>query len=211
MALRGWTARKKAKKGKSKDEEAACIFDKPGAFQRGQLENYLALLVPFKLEDASAHGLLQISPYGLQPDVREDITKRITMPDVFLQHNLVPLLIPMCSGQSSELLTRWSCHTLYLYLLSFARPVPTEQAEELDVQKAQEKFKSVLQEFRVKCQLGDVNENLGGVKVLMDVLWKLFTRRKSYVPPEKHLCIFNEEENENMRVDNYYYVPFWNG
>jgi len=112
------------KKGGDKEDktkESRSIFEK-GGFQRAQLENYLALVLPYRLEDAAAYGLLQISPYGLQPDLRAEVTARITMPDVFLQHNLVPLLVPMCSGRSSEALTRWSCHTLYLYLLCLHRP-----------------------------------------------------------------------------------------
>eukprot|EP00973_Karenia_brevis_P090547 12403137-Karenia_brevis.AAC.1 len=56
------------------------------------------------------------------------------MPDVFLQRPLVPELVPTCSIMTStDLLSKLSCHTLYLLLMAFARPTPTFSAEEEDV------------------------------------------------------------------------------
>jgi hypothetical protein len=66
----------------------------------------------------------------------------------------------------------------------------------------------VLNQFRVKCQLDDPEENLGGVKVLMDVLWKIFTRRKSFIEYEEHHKILQEDNHKSLKADNYYHVPF---
>jgi hypothetical protein len=194
------------KKDKGKTAEASLFLGT--TFERAQLENFMALLLPFPLHDAATTGLLQISPFAASsPDQRVMVMHAITMPDVFLQHNLVPLLVPMCSGNNGDALTRWSCHTLYLMLLSFARPVPVCMAEEFEAAKAHERFRGVLNQFRIKCQLGDPVENIGGVQVLMDVLWKLFTRRKSYVDPEAHMDLRPETVSQ-MKADNYYHVPF---
>ena len=139
----------------------------------------MAVLLPFEVHDGAVHGLLQIAPSDYSPEQRAQVMSSITMPDVFLQHNLIPLLVPMCGGHASEQLTKWACNTLYLMLMAFARPVPAGLTEEVDAMKAHRNFEGLLQRFLQTCQLGDPSENLGGVRVLMDVFWKLFTRRKA--------------------------------
>ncbi|CAE8725672.1 unnamed protein product [Polarella glacialis] len=132
----------------------------------------------------------------------------ITMPDVFLQHALVPLLVPMCGGQGSQMITRWSCCTLYLLLMAFARPVPAGLSDAVEAAKAHKNFEGVLQQFVLTCQMGAPEKNLGGIRVLMDVLWKLFTRRKKFFNSEEHLKSINPEVSHVTMADNFYHIPF---
>eukprot|EP00931_Biecheleriopsis_adriatica_P055980 TRINITY_DN33185_c0_g1_i1.p1 TRINITY_DN33185_c0_g1~~TRINITY_DN33185_c0_g1_i1.p1 ORF type:complete len:3737 (+),score=795.69 TRINITY_DN33185_c0_g1_i1:1026-12236(+) len=177
-------------------------------FEKAQLENFMAIMLPFAAQEGTVHGLLQIAPSEYSPEQRAQVMSSITMPDVFLQHNLVPLLVPMCGGHASEQLTRWSCNTLYLMLLAFARPVPAGLIEEVEAMKAHKNFDGVLQQFLITCQLGEPADNLGGIRVLMDVLWKLFTRRKGYIDADHHLSSLDPEVNAKLHADNFYHVPF---
>ena len=74
--------------------------------------------------------------------------------------------------------------------------------------RAHRNFEGVLQQFLQTCQLGDPADSLGGVRVLMDVLWKLFTRRRRFMDAETYLQSLNPEEASTMHADNYYHVPF---
>ena len=177
-------------------------------FEKAQLENFMAVLLPFEVHDGAVHGLLQIAPSDYSPEQRAQVMSSITMPDVFLQHNLIPLLVPMCGGHASEQLTKWACNTLYLMLMAFARPVPAGLTEEVEAMKAHRNFEGLLQRFLQTCQLGDPAENLGGVRVLMDVFWKLFTRRKRFIPAEDYFNSLLPEVAINLPADNFYHVPF---
>ncbi|CAE7545680.1 RYR1 [Symbiodinium necroappetens] len=179
-----------------------------GPFEKAQLENFMAVMLPFAVHPGAVHGLLQIAPSDYSPEQRAQVMSSITMPDVFLQHNLVPLLVPMCSGHASEQLTRWSCNTLYLMLMAFVRPVPAGLAEEIDAAKAHRNFDGVLQQFLQTCHLGDPLLNLGGVRVLMDVFWKLFTRRKHFMDTPTYMKSLDSEVATKMAADNFYHVPF---
>lgn len=184
-------------------------FDDPlHPFEKAQLENFMAVLLPFEVHDGAVHGLLQIAPSDYSPEQRAQVMSSITMPDVFLQHNLIPLLVPMCGGHASEQLTKWACNTLYLMLMAFARPVPAGLTEEVEAMKAHRNFEGLLQRFLQTCQLGDPAENLGGVRVLMDVFWKLFTRRKRFIPAEDYFNSLLPEVAINLPADNFYHVPF---
>ena len=66
----------------------------------------------------------------------------------------------------------------------------------------------MLQQFLQTCQLGDPVLNLGGVRVLMDVFWKLFTRRKHFMDTEAYMRSLDPEVSLTMVADNFYHVPF---
>ena len=198
--------KKEGKDGKDGKDSKANPFDDPlHAFEKTQLENFMAVLLPFEVHEGAVHGLLQIAPSDYSPEQRAQVMSSITMPDVFLQHNLIPLLVPMCSGHASEQLTRWACNTLYLMLMAFARPVPAGLTEEVEALKAHRNFDGLLQRFLHTCQLGNPSDNLGGVRVLMDVFWKLFTRRRRFIPAAEY---FQSLDDANIKADNYYHVPF---
>ena len=198
-----------AKDAKDAKQRLVNPFDDPlHPFEKAQLENFMAVLLPFEVHDGAVHGLLQIAPSDYSPEQRAQVMSSITMPDVFLQHNLIPLLVPMCGGHASEQLTKWACNTLYLMLMAFARPVPAGLTEEVDAMKAHRNFEGLLQRFLQTCQLGDPSENLGGVRVLMDVFWKLFTRRKRFIPAEDYFNSLKPEVAARLPADNFYHVPF---
>ena len=69
-------------------------------------------------------------------------------------------------------------------------------------------FDGVLQQFLQTCQLGDPELNLGGVRVLMDVFWKLFTRRRRFMDTQTYMKSLDPEVSANLAADNYYHVPF---
>ena len=69
-------------------------------------------------------------------------------------------------------------------------------------------FDGVLQQFLQTCQLGDPVLNLGGVRVLMDVFWKLFTRRKHFMDTPTYMKSLDPEVSAKMVADNFYHVPF---
>ena len=66
----------------------------------------------------------------------------------------------------------------------------------------------MLQQFLQTCHLGDPLLNLGGVRVLMDVFWKLFTRRKRFMDTPTYMKSLDSEVSTKMAADNFYHVPF---
>jgi len=122
-------------------------------FARVQLETFLPLLFPFKINEAAAAGLLILSPNEVRTQERRImVTKSITMPDVFLSWSLVPKLVPQCQiGSSSDLLTKLSAHTLYLFLMAFTAPKPNSGSrEELETERKLGQFQRILEQFRTK-------------------------------------------------------------
>eukprot|EP00913_Durusdinium_trenchii_P025484 g23922.t1 len=177
-------------------------------FSRIQLETFLPLLMPFKTNAAANAGLLTISPYEVNtPERREAARRAIMMPDVFLSRDLVPELVPCCKvATSTDLLSTLSAHTLYLLTMAFARPEPLHSSEEVDATMKLGQFQQVLEQFRKKCTTGTAEENLGGIRVIVDVLWKLFTRRKK-VLDEKQYKSFAQNK-ESFEKGPYYWVKF---
>ncbi|CAJ1419383.1 unnamed protein product [Effrenium voratum] len=200
---------------KEKDASTTKTLQAPGPavpsdedFVRIQLETFLPLLMPFKTNAAANAGLLTISPYEVNtPERREAARRAIMMPDVFLSRDLVPELVPCCKVRStSDLLSSLSAHTLYLLTLAFARPEPAHSTEELEATVKLGQFQQVLEQFRKKCTTGTAEENLGGIRVIMDVLWKLFTRRKKVVSEEEYKSF--AQKKDSMQKDPYYWVKF---
>lgn len=72
-------------KGEGGDEQAEKDPIADG-FVREQLEVFLPLLLPFKINEAAAAGMLIMSPSEVKtPEKRLAVTRAIMMPDVFLQ------------------------------------------------------------------------------------------------------------------------------
>ncbi|CAE7569626.1 RYR1, partial [Symbiodinium sp. CCMP2456] len=177
-------------------------------FVRIQLESFLPLLMPFKTNSAANAGLLTISPYEVNtPERREAARRAIMMPDVFLSRDLVPELVPCCQvATTTDLLSTLSAHTLYLLTMAFARPEPADSAEEADCTIKLGQFQQVLEQFRKRCTNGTAEENLGGIRVIVDVLWKLFTRRRTVVSEEEYKEF--AQNKDSLQKDPYYWVKF---
>ncbi|CAE7254332.1 RYR1 [Symbiodinium necroappetens] len=167
-------------------------------------------LMPFKTNSAANAGLLTISPYEVNtPERREAARRAIMMPDVFLSRDLVPELVPCCQvATTTDLLSTLSAHTLYLLTMAFARPEPADSAEEADCTIKLGQFQQVLEQFRKKCTNGTAEENLGGIRVIVDVLWKLFTRRKTVVSEEEYKEFAQNKDSLQKLGDPYYWVKF---
>ncbi|CAE8628389.1 unnamed protein product [Polarella glacialis] len=194
--------------GRVNPEEARRALQKEDDFVRVQLETFLPLLMPFRLNVAAAAGLLSISPHEVKtPERREAARRAIMMPDVFLSRPLVPELVPCCQAiATSDLLSTLSAHTLYLLLMSFAREEPADSVEETIATEKLGQFQQVLEQFRKECQTGTPEDNLGGIRVLVDVLWKTFTRRRTFLKEEEYKAWVKNEEK--MGKDQYYWVKF---
>ena len=187
-------------------------------FQAFCLEVFMPLLLPFEILDDCLHGLLMVNPYVVKTQERRSaVMTAITMPDVLLEHHLVPELTPFCSRKSSATpIARFSSHTLYLLLMAFSRPVPDHEKEVEEVERTLKQFNQVLEQFRSCLQVGDPEDNLGGVRVLCDVLWKLFTRRQTVISPERHFNLVADAgagdegggNADTRKADNYYSVKY---
>ena len=66
----------------------------------------------------------------------------------------------------------------------------------------------MLEQFQTKCQSGDPESNLGGIRVLMDALWKLFTRRRTILPEDEYKSFANKDKQGSFFKDEYYWVMY---
>jgi hypothetical protein len=185
------------------------------SFAKEPLETFMPLFFPSEIMEQSLFALLSINPRTVGTPERRDVVGRaIIMPDVFLQHQLVHMLVPFCGKQvSAAPIAKWSSHTLYLLLASFLRTVPDEAAERAEVDNRLRQFDTILEQFRICCQLGNPENSQGGVRVLMDLVWKLFTRRQTVVSPEVYFTmaidgVTANNANAIQTADNFYDVRF---
>lgn len=185
------------------------------SFAKEPLETFMPLFFPSEIMEQSLFALLSINPRTVGTPERRDVVGRaIMMPDVFLQHQLVHMLVPFCGKQvSAAPIAKWSSHTLYLLLASFLRTVPLEAAEMAEVENRLRQFDTILEQFRICCQLGNPENSQGGVRVLMDLVWKLFTRRQTVVSPEVYFTmaidgVTANNANAIQTADNFYDVRF---